>query len=209
MPREQLKPGEHGKFSFAPTPDGQVRARARVCLLDNSVVQVTRIGKNEATALSKLQKAIAERLGAASGSSELAPNSKVGLACRQWIDELRERSRWPNPPSHEQRQHLKVVEHRGESGWVVDGGRGDDPDELWPLPGVGKCLNPACLVDTVLRSCLHEHRRTDARVFGVGGKVTLRHRRFLVEPRIPPQPCVPHVAVGVDDARHGDHRVAQ
>lgn len=98
MPREQLKPGEHGKFSFAPTPDGQVRARARVCLLDNSVVQVTRIGKNEATALSKLQKAIAERLGAASGSSELAPNSKVGLACRQWIDELRERSRWPNPP---------------------------------------------------------------------------------------------------------------
>lgn len=113
------------------------------------------------------------------------------------------------PHSHEQRQHLKVVEHRGESGWVVDGGRGDDPDELWPLPGVGKCLNPACLVDTVLRSCLHEHRRTDARVFGVGGKVTLRHRRFLVEPRIPPQPCVPHVAVGVDDARHGDHRVAQ
>ncbi|WP_454860129.1 tyrosine-type recombinase/integrase [Promicromonospora soli] len=98
MPREQLKPGEHGKFSFAPMPDGQVRARARVCLLDNSVVQVTRIGKNEATALSKLQKAIAERIGAASGSSELAPNSKVGLACRQWIDELRERSKWPNPP---------------------------------------------------------------------------------------------------------------
>jgi hypothetical protein len=98
MPREQLKPGEHGKFSFSLMPDGQVRARARVCLLDNSVVQVTRIGKNEAAALSRLQKAIAERIGAARGSAALAPNSKVGLACRQWIDELRERSQWPNPP---------------------------------------------------------------------------------------------------------------
>ncbi|MFI6428414.1 tyrosine-type recombinase/integrase [Promicromonospora sp. NPDC050880] len=98
MPREQLKPGEHGKFSFAPTPDGQVRARARVCLLDNSVVQVTRIGKNDSVALSKLQKAITERIGAARGSEALAPNSKVGLACRQWIDDLRERSQWPDPP---------------------------------------------------------------------------------------------------------------
>ena len=98
MPRENLKPGEHGKISFAPTPDGQVRARARVCLLDNSVAQVTRVGKNDGTALSRLQKAIADRIGAARGSATLAPNSKVGLACRQWIEELRERSEWPNPP---------------------------------------------------------------------------------------------------------------
>jgi hypothetical protein len=98
VPRENLNHGEHGKISFAPTPDGQVRARARVCLLDNSVVQVTRVGENDGTALSRLQKAIADRIGAARGSATLAPNSKVGLACRQWIVELRERSEWPNPP---------------------------------------------------------------------------------------------------------------
>ncbi|MPV38353.1 hypothetical protein [Georgenia subflava] len=26
------------------------------------------------------------------------PDSKVGLAARQWINELREQSTWPNPP---------------------------------------------------------------------------------------------------------------
>jgi hypothetical protein len=46
-----------------------------------------------------VQRGVVERLGAARGSEDLKPTSMIGLACRQWIDEMRVRSLWPNPPT--------------------------------------------------------------------------------------------------------------
>lgn len=96
--RARLKPGEHGSVSYSVAADGRVRARARLRLLDGSEAQVSRVGRTRDDARSAVQEAISERLGAAQGSAELRPTSKVGLACRQWITEMRRRSEWPDPP---------------------------------------------------------------------------------------------------------------
>lgn len=98
MARPRLKPGEHGSVSYSVLDDGRVRARARLRLMDGSDAQVSRVGRTRDAARSAVQSAIAERLGAAQGSAELRPTSKVGLACRQWITEMRRRSLWPDPP---------------------------------------------------------------------------------------------------------------
>lgn len=91
-----LKPGQHGKI-FVAEHKGKYRAKVRVRLFDGSEPQVSRVGSTEAEARLKVQDAVAERLGAPQGSVDLRSDSKVGAACRQWINELRVRSRWANP----------------------------------------------------------------------------------------------------------------
>lgn len=74
------------------------RARTRLRLLDGSYTFVSRTKATEREARRAVDEGVIERLGAARGSADLKPDSKVGTACRQWIDDLRARTSWPNPP---------------------------------------------------------------------------------------------------------------
>ncbi|MPV89300.1 tyrosine-type recombinase/integrase, partial [Georgenia ruanii] len=96
--RQRLKPGEHGKIFIYQTPGGQWRAKTRLRLMDGTETQVSRVGRSADAARLNVQAALAERLDVPQGSGALRPASKVGLAARQWINELREQSTWPNPP---------------------------------------------------------------------------------------------------------------
>ncbi|WP_125776189.1 tyrosine-type recombinase/integrase [Antribacter gilvus] len=91
-----LKPGQHGEIFIAPHAK-KWRAKVRVRLFDGSETQVSRVGPTGEEARLRVQDAVAERLGAPQGSMDLKPDSKVGAACRQWINELRVRSGWANP----------------------------------------------------------------------------------------------------------------
>lgn len=98
MGKQKLQPGEHGEIFLQETAPNTWRGRTRLCLWDNSEVWVSRNGSTSDAARLKVQKGVLERLTAARGSDDLKPTSKVGLACRQWIEEMRERSSWPKPP---------------------------------------------------------------------------------------------------------------
>ncbi|MFI8528149.1 tyrosine-type recombinase/integrase [Promicromonospora sukumoe] len=98
MGRTELKPGEHGSISTKQTGPETWRARTRLKLMTGELVPVSRNGAREDEARLKVQAAVAELLKAARGSDELKPNSMVGLACRQWVTEMRVRSTWPRPP---------------------------------------------------------------------------------------------------------------
>ena len=97
MSARRLKPGEHGEI-FVYRTGTKWRAKVRVRLLDGDDTQVSRTRDSAVEARLAVQAAIVERLGAARGSAELRPDSKVGLACRQWVNEMRARTAWPNPP---------------------------------------------------------------------------------------------------------------
>lgn len=62
------------------------------------IVPVSRNASHEDKARLAVQAAVVKLLAAGRGSDELKPDSKVGLACRQWITELQVRSAWPRPP---------------------------------------------------------------------------------------------------------------
>lgn len=94
---EQLKPGQHGKI-FVYEKGAKWKGQSLLRLLDGSYTTVTRVRRTETSARLAVQDGITERLGAAQGSIDLKPNSKVGQACRQWVNEMRARTRWPNPP---------------------------------------------------------------------------------------------------------------
>ncbi|WP_454850001.1 tyrosine-type recombinase/integrase [Promicromonospora soli] len=98
MGKQKLEPGEHGEIFLQETSPGKWRGRTRLCLWDNTEVWVSRNASTDDGARLKVQRGVVERLGAACGSDDLKPTSKVGLACRQWIEEMRERSSWPKPP---------------------------------------------------------------------------------------------------------------
>ncbi|WP_448071121.1 tyrosine-type recombinase/integrase [Georgenia yuyongxinii] len=66
--------------------------------MDGKEAQVSRVGRSAEGARLNVQAALVERLDLPTGSGALKPDSKVGLAARQWINELREQSMWPNPP---------------------------------------------------------------------------------------------------------------
>ncbi|MEV0949107.1 tyrosine-type recombinase/integrase [Promicromonospora sp. NPDC050249] len=102
MGRTELKPGEHGSISIKQTGPKTWRARTRLKLLTEEIVPVSRNASREDEARLKVQAAVAELLTAGRGSDELKPDSKVGLACRQWITEMRVRSTWPRPPMRTQ-----------------------------------------------------------------------------------------------------------
>jgi hypothetical protein len=97
MGRTELKPGEHGSISIKQTGPTTWRVRTRLKLFTEEIVQVSRNASREDEARLKVQAAVAELLTAGRGSDELKPDSKVGLACRQWITEMRVRSSWPRP----------------------------------------------------------------------------------------------------------------
>ncbi|WP_152193290.1 tyrosine-type recombinase/integrase [Georgenia subflava] len=97
MSRQRLKPGEHGEIFIAPH-NGTWRAKVRVRRFNGTEAQVSRKGRTPEAARLAVQNALAERLDTPSGSAELKNDDKVGLAARQWINELRAKSRWPNPP---------------------------------------------------------------------------------------------------------------
>jgi hypothetical protein len=96
--KQKLQPGEHGEIFLQENSPGKWRGRTRLCLWDNTEVWVLRNASTDDGARLKVQKGVMERLGAARGSDDLKPTSKVGMACRQWIEEMRERSSWPKPP---------------------------------------------------------------------------------------------------------------
>jgi integrase len=96
--KQKLQPGEHGEIFLQETSPGKWRGRTRLCLWDNTEVWVSRNASTDDGARLKVQKGVVERLGTARGSDDLKPTSKVGMACRQWIEEMRERSSWPKPP---------------------------------------------------------------------------------------------------------------
>lgn len=102
MGRTELKPGEHGSISIKQTGPTTWRARTRLKLFTEEIVPVSRNASREDEARLKVQAAVAKLLTAGRGSDELKPDSKVGLACRQWITEMRVRSTWPRPPMRTQ-----------------------------------------------------------------------------------------------------------
>jgi integrase len=102
MGRTELKPGEHGNISIKQTGPKTWRARTRLKLMTGEIVPVSRSASHDDKARLKVQAAVAEILKAARGSDELKPDSKVGLACRQWVTEMRVRSTWPRPPMRPQ-----------------------------------------------------------------------------------------------------------
>ncbi|QAY63556.1 hypothetical protein ET495_10190 [Xylanimonas allomyrinae] len=97
MTHDRLNPGEHGEIFIKKTPSGSFQARVRVRLLDGSDTQISRSRKTRAAARLAVQAEIDERLKRPRGSVDLKPDSKVGLAARQWIDELRVQATWPRP----------------------------------------------------------------------------------------------------------------
>lgn len=112
MGRAELKPGEHGEISIKQTAPRTWRARTRLRLWSGEVVPVSRNASQDDKARLRVQAAVAEILNAARGSDELKPDSKVGLACRQWVTEMRVRSTWPRPPMKPQTID-KYEEHLG------------------------------------------------------------------------------------------------
>ncbi|MFH5824737.1 tyrosine recombinase XerC [Georgenia sp. AZ-5] len=97
-----LKPGEHGEIFISRHKSGSYQARVRVRLLNGEVTQVSRNRKSGPAARLAVQAEIDALLNAPRGSAQLKPDSRVGLAARQWIDELRVQSMWPNPPRRPQ-----------------------------------------------------------------------------------------------------------
>ncbi|KAE8765905.1 N-terminal phage integrase SAM-like domain-containing protein [Georgenia thermotolerans] len=95
---QPLKPGQQGAISYRATKSGGWEARARLKLFSGAETQISRTRKTKAAARLALQDAVAEQLQAPTGSAELKSDSRVGLAARQWINELRAQSEWPNPP---------------------------------------------------------------------------------------------------------------
>lgn len=93
-----LKPGQQGAISYRATKSGGWEARARLKLFSGAEIQVSRSRTTKAGARLALQDAIAEQLQAPTGSADLKSDSRVGLAARQWITDLRAQSEWPNPP---------------------------------------------------------------------------------------------------------------
>jgi integrase len=98
MGKHKLEPGEHGEIFLQQTGPNTWRGRTRLCLWDGTETWVSRNAPDEDVARLKVQKGVVERLSAARGSDDLKPSSKVGLACRQWVAEMRVRSEWPRPP---------------------------------------------------------------------------------------------------------------
>ena len=98
MGKQKLQPGEHGEIFLQEIGTNAWRGRTRLCLWDGTETWVSRNASTGDAARLKVQKGVVERLSAARGSDDLKPNSKVGLACRQWIAEMRVRSEWPRPP---------------------------------------------------------------------------------------------------------------
>ncbi|GAA4687982.1 Phage integrase, N-terminal SAM-like domain [Promicromonospora umidemergens] len=98
MGKHKLEPGEHGEIFLQQTGLKTWRGRTRLCLWDGTETWVSRNASTDDAARLKVQKGVVERLSAARGSDDLKPNSKVGLACRQWVAEMRVRSEWPRPP---------------------------------------------------------------------------------------------------------------
>lgn len=97
MAHEKLKPGEHGEIFIKQTSSGSYQARVRVRLLDGTETQISRSRKTRASARLAVQAEVDDRLKRPKGSIDLRHDSKVGLAARQWIDELRVQATWPQP----------------------------------------------------------------------------------------------------------------
>ncbi len=102
MAHDKLRPGEHGEIFIKRHKSGKFRARVRVRLFDGEETQVSRNRKSGPAARLAVQAEIDVLLNAPRGSAQLKPDSRVGLAARQWITELRVQSMWPNPPRRSQ-----------------------------------------------------------------------------------------------------------
>ncbi|KAE8763426.1 tyrosine-type recombinase/integrase [Georgenia thermotolerans] len=102
MAHDRLGPGEHGEIFISRHKSGSYQARVRIRLLNGEVTQVSRNRKSGSAARLAVQAEIDTLLNAPRGSAQLKPDSRVGLAARQWIDDLRLQSTWPNPPRRPQ-----------------------------------------------------------------------------------------------------------
>ncbi|TRW44123.1 tyrosine-type recombinase/integrase [Georgenia yuyongxinii] len=102
MAHDKLGPGEHGEIFIKRHKSGKFQARVRVRLFNGEETQISRNRKTGPAARLAVQAEIDTLLNAPRGSAQLKPDSRVGLAARQWIDELRRQSTWPNPPRRPQ-----------------------------------------------------------------------------------------------------------
>lgn len=98
MAHQRLKPGEYGEIFISKLATGRHQARVRIRLFDGTQTMVSRNRKSRSDARLAVQAEIDVLLAAPKGSPDLKPDSKVGMAARQWIDELRVQARWPQPP---------------------------------------------------------------------------------------------------------------
>ncbi|WP_341361386.1 site-specific integrase [Georgenia sp. M64] len=98
MANPGLRPGEHGEIFIREVGANKHEARVRLRLFDGSTTFIARTRSTRQSARLAAQAEIEQVLNAPTGSEDLQADSKVGLAARQWITELRAQSRWPNPP---------------------------------------------------------------------------------------------------------------
>jgi integrase len=95
--RAPLQPGQAGTTTFS-VRGTKVRAKAKVRLFDGSYAWVSASGDNEKSARIACERAVEGRLGSALGDASLGPDTLLGVAARQFIDQCRIEQTWPRPP---------------------------------------------------------------------------------------------------------------
>ncbi len=80
------------------TPAGTVKARTRLRLRNGELEVVTYTAVTTELAERGLQGEIDKRLNAAPGSADLGPRDPLAKAARQWVEQARIESQWPDPP---------------------------------------------------------------------------------------------------------------
>jgi len=95
--RAPLAPGQTGAVTCSPR-NGRFRAKARLRLYDGSYVYVSGTGATEQAARAACEQAAQDRLGGAAGIADLRPDSLMGTAAREFIDQCRVEQTWPRPP---------------------------------------------------------------------------------------------------------------
>lgn len=98
MSRRALEPGQHGRVFVAVTRSGMYKARTRVRLRSGDLEMVTFTAATSELAGRGLQAEIDRRLKAAPGSADLGPRDPFAKAARQWVEQARIESEWPDPP---------------------------------------------------------------------------------------------------------------
>ena len=98
MSRRPLEPGEFGAISFSVMAAGTVKARVRVRLRSGDLERVIVTAPTEELARRRAQAEVTRRLNAAVGTADLGPRDTLAKAARQWVDQVRIESTWPDPP---------------------------------------------------------------------------------------------------------------
>lgn len=96
--RRSLEPGQRGRTFFVTTAAGTHRARARVRLRNGDIEMCSFTAATAELAERGLQAEVDRRLTTAPGSADLGPRDPLAKAARQWVEQARIESMWPDPP---------------------------------------------------------------------------------------------------------------